>query len=65
MKIPNSDKCPNCNYWSGDDERGFKIISEDRYNWLKMAAEAYHKSQGDDDWLDWEQEHKALLTKGE
>ena len=63
--IPNSDRCNYCHHWSGDDEKPFRIVSEQRFKWLARAAEMLSEMGGDDDWIDWLKEEKILLKKGE
>jgi Arc/MetJ family transcription regulator len=41
-----------------------QLGAEDRLR-KQEAAKQYHEIQGDDDWLDWEEEHKKLLKNGE
>lgn len=65
LRIPSSDRCPHCGHWSGDAEQPFRIYSEARAKWLKKAAQELHERSGDDDWLDWEDEHRQLLKAKE
>ena len=65
MEINVRDRCHHCDFWSGDDEQGFRIVSKERYDWLVKAAEQNYEMQGDDDWVDWVDEGKKLTKKGE
>jgi hypothetical protein len=65
IKIPHSDRCDHCGHPSCDDAIPFVIISKERFDWLMQAAQMVYDSSGDDDWVDWMDEHKDMVKRNQ
>jgi hypothetical protein len=63
IEVPHLESCHRCGYSDFDYETPLVIISKERFDWLVKAAQMAYDASGDDDWVDWVDDHKKLLKK--